>query len=121
MLYQNGMGTKELASRVLHLAGKGLVIGDSASPRTIQDLKQVGVNIIPASKNKVTDDIKAMSDYKFIIQGSNLAMELNTWVWLDKRGDVPLDGNNHLIDPARYAFNHLTKNKPRGIKKSTLC
>ena len=114
-LYQNGMGTNELLQRVSSIVGNGLVVGDSASPRTIQDLKNGGINIKPAIKAKITDDIKAMSDYQFIIEGSNLARELNTWVWLDKRGEYPLDDNNHLIDPSRYAFNYLTKPKNKGI------
>ena len=114
-LYQNGMGTNELLQRVSSIVGNSLVVGDSASPRTIQDLKNGGINIKPAIKAKITDDIKAMSDYQFIIEGSNLARELNTWVWLDKRGEYPLDDNNHLIDPSRYAFNYLTKPKNKGI------
>jgi hypothetical protein len=45
-----------------------------------------------------------LNDWKIIVDPSsfNLQKELNSWVWLDKRGEVPLDADNHLIDAGRY-------------------
>jgi phage terminase large subunit len=118
-LYQNGLGTNELADLLLYQCEKKRIIADSANPRTIKDLQRVGLNIIACKKAKITDDIKAISDYTIVLSdGSiNMARELNTWVWLDKKGDVPLDDNNHTIDPTRYAFNYLSQNN-NGIVRS---
>jgi phage terminase large subunit len=81
-----------------------LIIADSAATRTIQDLSLMGINIKPVKKNKITDDIKLLQEYQIIVEENsfNISRELNTWVWLDKRGEIPLDDNNHTIDPIRY-------------------
>lgn len=87
-----------------HVEPNKLIIADSASTRTIQDLKLAGFNIRPVSKNKIVEDIKTLSSYNIIIDENsyNLERELNDWVWLDKKGEIPIDANNHLIDAARY-------------------
>ncbi len=110
-IYQNGLSTDELHSKIVACeVGKKLIIGDSAAKRTILDLKKKGLNIRAVEKNKILDDIKLIQGYKIIIteHSVNLARELRSWIWLDKRGEVPLDDFNHLIDPGRYATQTLT-------------
>lgn len=87
-----------------HVEQNKLIIADSAGTRTIEDLKLAGFNIRPVSKNKIVEDIKTLSGYNIIIDENsyNLERELNDWVWLDKKGEIPIDANNHLIDAARY-------------------
>ena len=87
-----------------HVEQNKLIIADSAGTRTIEDLKLAGFNIRPVSKNKIVEDIKTLSGYTIIIDENsyNLERELNDWVWLDKKGEIPIDANNHLIDAARY-------------------
>jgi hypothetical protein len=62
-------------------------------------------------KGKVNDDIKMLMDYELIIDpGSlNLSRELNSWVWLDKKGEVPMDEDNHLCDALRYIARTMIK------------
>ena len=55
-----------------------------------------------------------MLGYKLIIEGSGLTRELNNYVWLDKKGEYPIDDYNHLIDAARYAVSFLLKER-RGV------
>jgi phage terminase large subunit len=87
-----------------HVEQNKLIIADSAGTRTIEDLKLAGFNIRPVIKNKIVEDIKTLSGYTIIISENsyNLERELNDWVWLDKKGEIPIDANNHLIDAARY-------------------
>lgn len=87
-----------------HVEPNKLIIADSAGTRTIEDLRLTGFNIRPVSKNKIVEDIKTLSGYNIIIDENsyNLERELNDWVWLDKKGEIPIDANNHLIDAARY-------------------
>ena len=45
-----------------------------------------------------------LMDYELIVDNDsfNLQKELNTYVWVDERGEIPIDENNHLLDPMRY-------------------
>jgi len=43
-----------------------------------------------------------MQDYALIIEGENLAKELNNHVYLDKGSKLYQDAFNHLIDAIRY-------------------
>jgi phage terminase large subunit len=112
LLYINGLSTDSLAinlnSRILK---NKLIVADSASKRTIKDLKSKGFNIIGAVKNKIIEDIKAMQEYQIIITENsyNLERELNNYIWLDKKGEVPIDDYNHLIDAGRYKTMHSLK------------
>lgn len=104
-IYQNGLSTQQLGTLIKNsVPNDKLIIADSAATRTIQDLSLMGINIKPVKKNKITDDIKLLQEYQIIVEENsfNISRELNTWVWLDKRGEIPLDDNNHTIDPIRY-------------------
>lgn len=105
-LYKNNNSTDELNELIgLRVKKNELIVCESASPRTRIDLKaKGGYNIIPVVKGKIVDDVKELSNWEIIVDPSsyNLGKELNAWVWLDKKGEVPLDDFNHLIDAARY-------------------
>ena len=104
-IYQSGNSTGELAILIKSKTENNkLIIAESASPRTIIDLRSQGLNIKPVEKGKIIDDIKMLQDWMIIIdpESYNLQKELNNWTWLDKKGEVPLDDFNHLLDAARY-------------------
>lgn len=104
-IYQNGLSTGQLGEMIKArgVANK-LIVADSAAARTILDLKGQGLNIRAVSKGLVNDDIKMLNDWRIIVdpESFNLQKELNSWVWLDKKGEIPLDADNHLIDAGRY-------------------
>jgi len=93
----------------------GLIIADSADPRMIDYLKKRGHNIRGAEKGQdsVRAGIMQMLDYELIIEGENLAKELNNYVWNDKKAGVPIDSYNHALDGARYALSFLLKPRAR--------
>jgi phage terminase large subunit len=104
-LYQNSMSTSQLTQAIkARNTGSRLIIADSAAIRTILDLKGQGLNIKAVSKGLINDDIKMLLDWQIIVdpESFNLQKELNNWVWLDKKGEVPIDSDNHLIDAGRY-------------------
>lgn len=115
-LYESGLSTDELHKKIQKVGDK-LIIGDNAALRTIKDLEKKGMNIKSVVKGKVVDDIKALMDYRLIIdpESYNLERELNSYIWLDKKGEVPIDDFNHLIDAGRYGtMVHLKVNTRRG-------
>jgi phage terminase large subunit len=57
----------------------------------------------------VAEALKMMQDYEIIIteNSTNLAKELNNYVWSDKKAGVPMPGFDHAIDSVRYYFQQL--------------
>lgn len=110
-LYKNGIGSDRLAEILQFKCGNKQIIADSAEGRLISDLRAKGLNIIPCKKGagSIVEGIKIMQNYELIVDPSstNIAKELNNYVWDDKKSEKPIDAYNHQIDSIRYyvAFN----------------
>jgi phage terminase large subunit len=115
-LYRNGLGTTELAQIILSRVGKMLIIADSAEPRLISDLKYKGVNIQAVKKGTIESGITTMQDYEIVLEpnSSNIAKELNNYVYLDKGSKLYCDDWNHAIDGARYNVIYNLDNPNKG-------
>lgn len=89
-----------------------LIVADSAEPRLITEVSELGLNIIKAKKGKgsVLYGINKMLEYKIIVtpNSKNAIKELSKYVWNDKKAGLPMDANNHIIDAIRYIFMKLT-------------
>jgi len=103
-VYRNGLKSHELAKIVLDKVGNTLVIADSAEPRLIADLKHLGVNIKPVKKGTIESGITRMQDFEIVItpESTNIAKELNNYVYADKGSKLYVDAYNHAIDGCRY-------------------
>lgn len=103
-IYRNGLGTNQLASMILNKVGNKLVVADSAEPRLIADLESLGVNIEAVKKGTIESGITRMQDFKIVVEpnSSNIAKELNNYVYLDKGSKLYIDDYNHAIDGIRY-------------------
>ena len=103
-IYQNGLKSNELAKIILDKVGNKLIIADSAEPRLIADLKHLGVNIKPVKKGTIESGITRMQDYHLVItpESTNIAKELNNYVYADKGSKLYVDAFNHSIDGIRY-------------------
>lgn len=112
-LYKTGNSTQQLTDLLKLKANpaNSLIVADSADPRTINDLRQKQLNVIPAIKgpDSIRSGIKRIQDYEIIVTGesTNLIKELRNYVWHDKKSEMPIDAFNHQIDPLRYAFEYL--------------
>lgn len=88
-----------------------LIVGDSAEDRLIADLKEIGLNIEECEKGpgSVKAGIADLLDYTIVVDPDsvNIKRELKTYVWSDKKANIPVDANNHTIDPIRYAKRRL--------------
>ena len=116
-IYTNGLKTHELARKVLtHTQGK-LIIADSASPRTIEDLKHAGCNIQGVKKGTIESGITRMLDYEIIVcpdNSVNIAKELDNHAYADKASKMYIDDWNHAIDGIRYNLIHHLDNPNAG-------
>ena len=103
-LYKNGLKSNELAKIILDKVGDTLIIADSAEPRLIADLKHLGVNIKPVKKGTIESGITRMQDFELVItpESTNIAKELNNYVFADKGSKLYVDSYNHAIDGVRY-------------------
>lgn len=111
-IYQNGLSTDQLAAIVRSRnVGSKLIVADSAAKRTIQDLKSKGFNIDGVKKGEIVDDVKMLWDFEIIVDPDsvNLQKNLNNWIWLDKKGEIPIDEEDDLIDAARYYTHRIVK------------
>jgi len=116
--YLPRLTTSEIAQLNYKHAKDGLIIGDSAEPRLINELRAKGLNVKESVKGQgsVTYGISLLQDYDLVIDPDsiNLIKELNNYCWLEKKSNTPIDAHNHLIDPIRYSVTFQLKNPNRG-------
>lgn len=118
-LYQKGMLNKPLADFLLNQrVPQTLVIADSAEPKSIDEIKLHGVNIIGAEKgpDSVRNGIQLVQDQKIFItkRSINSIKEYRNYIFLvDKDGKVlnEEDPNcaNHSMSGIRYALTSIIK------------
>jgi len=111
-----GLSTKKIAELNEANAGDGLIIGDGAEPRLIDELrKEYKINIKAAVKGpgSITAGVTSMQGYDIIVTNRSVTLkkELRNYVYLDKGSKIYIDDYNHCIDGSRYGFSFLTKNK----------
>ncbi len=115
-IYRNGLKSQDLAKIILDKVGNKLIIADSAEPRLIEDLRHSGVNIQAVKKGTIESGITRMQDYELIItqDSTNIAKELNNYVYADKGSKLYVDDFNHAIDGIRYNVIYHLDNPNKG-------
>ena len=117
-LYHTRLTTSDIYTMFNTAVGTKLIIGDSAEPRLIQELKNRGLNIkgVKKGKDSIITGIAILQDYELIIdpKSSNVIQELNNYVWMDRKSNTPIDKYNHLIDAIRYVIYHQLHIKRNG-------
>lgn len=118
--FEQGLDTGQMFDLNLkHVGPKDLIVGDSAEPRLISELRSRGLNIMPSVKGQgsVTMGISLMSEYEIVIdeKSTNLINEFNNYSWVDKTNkSIPIDDWNHGIDACRYFITKVLENPHRG-------
>ena len=116
--YLPRLTTSQIAELNLKHAKNGLIVGDSAEPRLLNELKTKGCSIKPSIKGQgsVTYGISLLQDYDLVVSAdsTNLIKELNNYRWLERKSNTPIDKFNHLIDAIRYAVGYQLQNPNRG-------
>lgn len=112
-MYEKGMSNKRIAETVRDMGyGKERITADSAEPKSIDELKSLGLRVKGAAKGKdsIKNGIQWIQDLEIIIHPRcvNFITEISNYTWdTDKFGNklnVPIDDFNHLMDAMRYAL-----------------
>jgi phage terminase large subunit len=119
-IYQKGMSNKRIYDAITEAGyNKERITGDSAEPKSIDELKGYGLRIKGAEKGKdsIKNGIQWIQDLEIIIHPRcvNYITEISNYTWdKDKFGtklNAPIDDFNHLMDAMRYALEKFIKNK----------
>ena len=122
-MYEKGLSNKRIAARITEMGlAKERITADSAEPKSIDELKGMGLHVRGAAKGKdsIQNGIQWIQDLEIIIHPRcvNFLTEISNYTWdTDKFGaklNVPIDDFNHLMDAMRYALEQYIKNnKPK--------
>jgi len=122
-LYQKGMSNKQIADFLSNLEQSNtLVFADSSEPKSIDELRLYGVNILGAQKGpgSINQGIAYLRDQQVSMsrRSINLHKEYRNYMWMtDKDGRIlnkPMDSFNHAIDATRYAVETYARNNQTG-------
>lgn len=111
-LYRKGMANKQLADFLNQLEKPStLVMADSAEPKSIDEIRSYGVNILPAQKGQgsLLQGIQYVQSQPISMtkRSVNLIREYRNYLWAtDNDGRIinqPEPGNDHALDAGRYA------------------
>jgi len=116
VLYHKGKTNRQIADVQLNIP-QCLTIADSAEPKSIDELKSYGLEVMPANKGQgsVNHGIQIVQDQRISVtaQSLNVIDEYRKYVWItDKNGlilNTPEDGYNHAMDALRYAMETLVE------------
>lgn len=119
--YEKAMSNRKIADRINEMGyGKERITADSAEPKSIDELKSLGIRARGAAKGKdsIKNGIQWIQEYEIIIHPRcvNFLTEISNYTWSeDKFGtklNVPIDDFNHLMDAMRYALEkYIAKKK----------
>ncbi|MBU2685927.1 MAG: PBSX family phage terminase large subunit [Gammaproteobacteria bacterium] len=109
---ERGQTNPMLASTLRPIIGSELIVCDSAEPKSIQELRDNGINAVGAKKGKdsVSYGIQFLQQHEIIIDRKcqETINEFEQYQWKKLRSgedlNVPVGKNNHHIDEIRYAL-----------------
>ena len=126
-LYRSGLTNQDISREMerIGIVRNELIIADSAEPKSIEEINRMGWHIRGATKGKdsINQGIDILKRYKLIVEGENIAKELNSYIWAkDRNGNLlnkPIDSFNHCIDAMRYAITNRYKRLYTGENEFT--
>lgn len=124
-IYQKGMGNKQIAD-TLNNFKPILTIADSAEPKSIDEIRMYGINIIGADKRpgSIKQGIQFIQDKQISVTSNsiNLIKEYRNYLWrVDRDGKIinePEGGLDHALDAVRYAMSSMepVRRTPRPVQ-----
>lgn len=118
-MYAKGLSNEAIYARIMRMGyGKERIRADSAEPKSIDRLRELGISHIRAArkgKDSVRNGIDFLQDFRMIVHPRcvNFLTEINNYTWdVDKSGkkmNAPVDDFNHLMDAMRYGMEDFVR------------
>jgi len=113
LIFKRGMTNQDLYNEIKNKGiHEELIIADSAEPKSIDELKRMGLYVKPSIKGKgsVLAGIQILKGYEVFAskQSKNLLQEYQYYIWEENRDGIKVNkikqnGQDHLMDAFRYA------------------
>ena len=120
ILYQKGLSNKQIADTFKNL-DRALIKADSAEPKSIDEIKSYGLNVLPVIKgaDSVKHGIQKVQDQRISVtkRSTNIIKEYRNYMWrTDRDGKIipnkPEDSFNHTMDAVRYGLENFYEDQP---------
>jgi phage terminase large subunit len=128
-IYMTGLTNPEIAAKMSHLNRNDLVVADSAEEKSIAELRNMGLWVIPCTKGKdsIINGLDILNRYQlhFTRRSKGIIEEAKKYKWATDRdgnpANTPIDKFNHAIDAIRYAASaKLATRRQGGAKAKSL-
>jgi phage terminase large subunit len=127
LAYRKGMSNKMIADIILNQEKPALTIADSAEPKSIDEIRMYGIQILGAEKGKdsVVHGIQQVQQQRISVtkDSTNVIHEYRNFLWLtDKDGKIlnePEHTFKHSMDAISYGINSLIKRQSTMAKQYT--
>lgn len=121
LIYQKGLSNKQIADTINAQEFKALTIADAAEPKSIDEIRSYGVNIMAAVKGQgsIKQGIALVQDQTISItkRSTNTIKESRNYLWEkdvnDKATGDPIGIWNHSMDAVRYGMTSIVPLKAR--------
>lgn len=120
-LYETKLSNKQIYEKIERMGYcKELITADSAEPKSIDELRSLGLRRISAArkgKDSINNGIQFIQNFEIIIHPRcvNFLTEISNYTWSkDKFGNninKPVDDFNHLMDALRYGCERHNNSK----------
>lgn len=122
--FQKGLSNKQIADLINNL-DKAIVVADSAEPKSIDEMIQYGLNVVPAKKgpDSVRNGIQVVQTQRISMtkRSVDVIKEYRNYLWQkDREGKIinePEHIWSHSMDAIRYAINTVVDFVPGNLKR----
>lgn len=117
-IYEKAMSNRRIAEQITSMGYcKEKITADCAEPKSIDELKGMGLRVKAAAKGKdsINNGIQWIQELEIIIHPRcvNFLTEISNYTWdkdkFDNKINKPIDDFNHLMDAMRYALEKYIK------------
>ncbi len=124
IVYKPGLHNSDIFKILKALAGpRDQIIADSSEPKSIDELRKLGLRILPAQKgpDSINYGIDIMQSFTINVttRSVNTIKELRNYSYQKTRDgdfiDKPVDNWNHSIDAIRYALMQARRQPNPGV------
>ena len=128
-IYETGLTNPDISARMANLTRRDLVVADSAEEKSIAELRNCGLWVVPCTKGKdsIVQGIDILRRYRihFTRRSTGAIEEAKKYKWATDRDgnptNTPIDKFNHAIDAIRYAASaKLAARRQGGAKAKTM-